>query len=109
MVEVVCGILFQDLQLLLTPHIGLLWQKFQHEYPEFEELPPLAPAIEFFDESPDINVVFSEIPPTPRIWFIETNGNKDDGDYVTVPTIRVFTANNNVISAARHQGKLVTR
>jgi hypothetical protein len=66
-VEVVCGILFQDLQLLLTPHIGLLWQKFKHEYPECEELPPLAPAIEFFDESPDINVVFSEIPPFLRI------------------------------------------
>lgn len=75
-VEVVCGILFQDLQLLLTPHIGLLWQKFRDEYPDCDELPPLAPAIEFFDESPDVNVFLSEIPPTPRIWFIETNGNK---------------------------------
>jgi predicted nucleic acid-binding protein len=33
----------------------------------------------------------------------------DDGDFVTVPTIRVFTANHNVISAARNQDKLVTR
>jgi hypothetical protein len=33
----------------------------------------------------------------------------DDGDYTSVPNIRVFTANRNVIDAARNQGKLVTR
>jgi hypothetical protein len=33
----------------------------------------------------------------------------DDGDYVTVPGIQVFTANCNVITAARNQGKLLTR
>lgn len=33
----------------------------------------------------------------------------DDGDFATVPGIQVFTANRNVISAARSQGKLVVR
>ncbi|MEG4058005.1 MULTISPECIES: hypothetical protein [unclassified Microcoleus] len=33
----------------------------------------------------------------------------DDGDYVTVPGIKVFTANRNVITAAKNQGKLITR
>ncbi len=33
----------------------------------------------------------------------------DDGDFATVPGIRVFTANKNVIEAARKQAKLVTR
>lgn len=33
----------------------------------------------------------------------------DDGDYVTVPGITVFTANQNVIRAARTQGKLKVR
>lgn len=33
----------------------------------------------------------------------------DDGDYCTVPGIQVFTANRNVINAARSQGKLLTR
>lgn len=33
----------------------------------------------------------------------------DDGDFVTVPGIMVFTANNNVIKAAKMQGKLVVR
>lgn len=33
----------------------------------------------------------------------------DDGDFATVPGIQVFTANRNVIQAARAQGRLVTR
>lgn len=33
----------------------------------------------------------------------------DDGDFATVSGIQVFTANNNVIQAARSQGRLVTR
>jgi hypothetical protein len=33
----------------------------------------------------------------------------DDGDYVTVPGIKVFTANRNAIAAAANQGKLLTR
>ncbi|MGB4000320.1 MAG: PIN domain-containing protein [Desulfomonilia bacterium] len=33
----------------------------------------------------------------------------DDGDFVTVPGIQVFTANRNVIQAARAQGRLITR
>jgi predicted nucleic acid-binding protein len=33
----------------------------------------------------------------------------DDGDFATVPGIQLFTANRSVISAARSQGKLITR
>jgi hypothetical protein len=33
----------------------------------------------------------------------------DDGDYLTVPGIQVFTANNNFINTARNQGKLLVR
>lgn len=33
----------------------------------------------------------------------------DDGDYVIVPGIQVFTANQNVITAAQNQRKLITR
>ena len=33
----------------------------------------------------------------------------DDGDFATVPGIQVFTANRNVISAARSHGKLLRR
>ncbi|RDS92595.1 PIN domain-containing protein [Pseudomonas fluorescens] len=33
----------------------------------------------------------------------------DDGDFTTVPGIRVFTANKNVLAAAKAQGRLVVR
>jgi len=33
----------------------------------------------------------------------------DDGDFVTVPGIQVFTANKNVIDTARNQRKLLQR
>lgn len=33
----------------------------------------------------------------------------DDGDYCTIPGIQVFTANRNVIDAARRQSRLLTR
>ncbi|HHV41890.1 MAG TPA: PIN domain-containing protein [Clostridiaceae bacterium] len=33
----------------------------------------------------------------------------DDGDFVTVPGIQVFTANRNALQAARAQGRLITR
>jgi hypothetical protein len=33
----------------------------------------------------------------------------DDGDFATVPGIQIFTANRNVVTAARKQGKLRTR
>ncbi|MBF0317197.1 MAG: hypothetical protein HQL04_03400 [Nitrospirae bacterium] len=33
----------------------------------------------------------------------------DDGDFATVAGIEVFTANNNVINAAKSQGRLITR
>lgn len=33
----------------------------------------------------------------------------DDGDYVTVPGLQVFTANPGAIAAARNQGKLIIR
>jgi hypothetical protein len=33
----------------------------------------------------------------------------DDGDFVTVPGITVFTANDNVIRAAKNKNKLIDR
>ncbi|MDZ8109013.1 MAG: hypothetical protein RM338_25775 [Nostoc sp. DedQUE12a] len=33
----------------------------------------------------------------------------DDGDYVTVPDIKVFSANSGAIAAATSQGKLLVR
>jgi len=50
------------------------------------------------------------------LFFLESMKNHgvvrvitDDGDFATVPGIQVFTANRNVINAARSQGKLLKR
>lgn len=50
------------------------------------------------------------------LFFLEAMSNAkvvqiitDDGDFATVPEIQVFTANQNVVTAAQTQGKLITR
>ncbi len=73
-VEVVCGIQFDELGSLLAPHLGLLWEKYKADYPDCQEVPPLARAIERFDEvvSPDIGIDLTGKPPLPRIWFVHS-------------------------------------
>lgn len=76
--EVVCGVLFKPLSSLLTPHVGLLWEKFKQDYPLCQEVPPLAPSIEVFEETPEraeITLALSGIPPLPRVWFIDPRNN----------------------------------
>ncbi len=74
-IEVVCGILFKSIDTLLAPHLGLLWEKYKSEYPACREVAPLAPVIERFDETPQVNLQLADVPPLPRIWFIHKNDN----------------------------------
>lgn len=70
-VEVACGIVFNELKGLLVPHFGLLWEKFKSEYPICQEQPELEAKIEIFSESPIVTeFAFSDTPPLPRIWFL---------------------------------------
>ena len=79
-IEVVCGILFKPLETLLTPHFGTLWQGYKKEYPQCQELPPLAAVIEKYDEASQKQFQITEIPPLPRIWFV----SKDDRGVIQV-------------------------
>lgn len=74
-VEVVCGVLFKPIEALLVPHLGLLWEKFKPDYPRCQEVAPLTPMIERFDESLEMEFRLADTPPLPRIWFVHTNGN----------------------------------
>lgn len=75
--EVVCGVLFKPLAALLTPHIGLLWEKYKADYPTCQEAPPIFPVIETFEEKASrIRPEFVEMPPLPRVWFVHTKGNR---------------------------------
>ena len=69
-VEVACGIHFSPLKSLLAPHLGLLWERFKPEYPICQEVAPLSPVIERFDQPASIDVELTDKPPLPRIWFI---------------------------------------
>jgi len=76
LIEVVCGVVFQPIQSLLTPYIGLLWEKFRRDYPDCRELPPLTPSLELYENLPsELTLELSDIPPLPRVWFVDAEGN----------------------------------
>lgn len=74
-IEVVCGAQFEPINELSSPHLGVLWTKFQPDYPYCKELLPLTPVIERFDAPPpsDSTMEFFEGLPMPRVWFISSN------------------------------------
>jgi uncharacterized protein (TIGR04255 family) len=72
--EVVCGLTFKPLQMLLVPHIGLLWSKFRADYPSCKEVDALVPVVESFKEEDEQQMNFS-LPALPRVWFISKDNN----------------------------------
>ena len=72
--EVACSVLFNSLEGILTPHIGLLWGVFQPEYPFSDDAAPIAPRIEAFgNQNIETELELSNIPTLPRVWFISTD------------------------------------
>ena len=75
--EVACSVLFPSLEGLLSPHIGLLWQKFQPEYPFCDDVVPIVSRIESSDDqNVDPQLQLSDVPPLPRVWFINQDGTR---------------------------------
>lgn len=72
-IEVVCGVHFQQLEGLLAPYLGSLWEKLKPDYPECKEVAPLAPVIERFDAPAKSQMTFVELPPMARTWFVHKN------------------------------------
>lgn len=64
--EVVCGVRFQPLEKFATPHIGLLWQKYQPEYSYYKEQA-------FIPAAGDLPVRIVSTPLPPRVWFTNEN------------------------------------
>jgi hypothetical protein len=66
------GVVFAPLEGLLSPHIGLLWELFQPEYPYCDDFAPIDPDIELFDGQNDIEpqLEVSDIPELPRVLFM---------------------------------------
>jgi uncharacterized protein (TIGR04255 family) len=75
--EVACSVLFPSLEGLLCSHLGLLWQRFQPEYPLCDDVVPVASKIEAFDtKKADSQLILSNIPNLPRVWFINQDGTR---------------------------------
>lgn len=72
--EVVCSVQFDPIEAFLSPHIGLLWQRFQPDYPFCSDVAPIASSVEVVNnqliEAP---LELSDIPPLPRVWFISSD------------------------------------
>jgi uncharacterized protein (TIGR04255 family) len=75
-IEVVCGVQFEELTSLQAVHLGSLWQKLKPEYDHAKEVPPLAPAIETFGEQQGtMTIMLAEVPPLPRTWLLTPKEN----------------------------------
>jgi uncharacterized protein (TIGR04255 family) len=74
-IEVVCGILFQELSSLHGVQLGNFWDKLKPGYDHSKEVAPLAPAIEQFDPPKPLTLTISDIPPLPRTWLMTPKEN----------------------------------
>ncbi len=73
-IEVVCGVQFDDLSAFRLPHVGIFWSSLRGEFPETAERPPLDPMIEVTG-SPSLRFELVQTPPVPRVWLITANGS----------------------------------
>jgi uncharacterized protein (TIGR04255 family) len=78
-IEVVFGIQFDELRDMKAPHLGFFWEKLgRTEYPECQEMPPLASVKETYGETfePSESIaMFRSRPPLPRLFYL--NSKKD--------------------------------
>lgn len=71
--EVVCGVQFNPIEGLRIPHFGLFWEVLRSEYPTCQEVAPIIPMIERFDENEQEIEAPNEIP-LPRVWLVKSDG-----------------------------------
>ena len=81
----VYGTLFKPIHNLLAPHPGLIWEEFKPEYSHCQEVAPLAPTIESFEEKAGPEIQLTDVPPLPRIWFL-----RDDGGIIQIQRDRLL-------------------
>jgi uncharacterized protein (TIGR04255 family) len=75
--EVVVGVQFNSLERFLSPHLGLVWERFKRDFPGIEERPPLAPSFETFGPQPQLLPAISMQIATgadiPRVLFVNAD------------------------------------
>jgi uncharacterized protein (TIGR04255 family) len=77
--EVILGVQFNSIPGFLTPHLGLVWERFKSSFPKIEEHPPIAPTFETFGPHPQFapSVAFQLVPvEPPRVFFINESNTE---------------------------------
>ena len=77
--EVNLGIEFGTLRPMRAAHLGLFWSQIRDEYPSLQEQPPLASAIEPFDEEAQplsVSFEFLESAPPLRTWLLGPDSSR---------------------------------
>ena len=73
--EVAIAVQFGEIRSLTGPHMGLLWQRYREAFPKIEVHPALDPCFERSGPAPGAGLTVKfETVPTPRAWFIGSNG-----------------------------------
>ncbi len=74
--EVICGVTFKPLDNFISAHFGLLWTKYQPDFPTINEVPPLASLVELFEEQAlEVEMRLTDAPPLPREMFVSRDEN----------------------------------
>jgi uncharacterized protein (TIGR04255 family) len=72
--EAALAIQFDVIPGFLTPHVGLIWQRFRSSFPHVEEHPPIPPVFETFGPNPQflpgIGLQLMTGAEAPRVFFI---------------------------------------
>ncbi len=75
--EVVLGVQFNSVERFLSPHLGLVWERFKSTFPNLEEHPPIPPTFETFGPHPQffpavgLQIVSAAF--MPRVFFINND------------------------------------
>lgn len=72
--EVVCGVLFNPLEELKIPYIGLFWEQFRSQFPNTVEVEPIVPVVEKYDDAGPVNDRDFDF--APRIWFVSEDNTR---------------------------------
>ncbi|MGI6415119.1 MAG: TIGR04255 family protein [Thermoguttaceae bacterium] len=74
-IEVVCGVLFRELEGLRAAYLGKLWDKLRPEYSVVREASPLVPTVEVFGAVPHHQFRLTDVPPLARTWLMTASEN----------------------------------
>lgn len=75
-VEVVCGVLFSDINALKAAHLGDFWNPVRQDFPKTEERQLLSAVVEVFGQIPQPTFQVSNVPPLSRVWFFSEREDK---------------------------------